>query len=114
MRIIAKTIIRISLVAALLLAGFAAGFPIGQSVGFSTGSEWVMFQADILAREAGLVMPVNYEEGTFRVVVKQRPHLYKQAWKLANRHDTAMHYVNMGEKALSETTSLTGHTHIEQ
>jgi hypothetical protein len=113
MKIIVKILTRIAMIAALLLAGFAAGFPIGQSVGFSTGSEWVMFQADILAREAGLVMPINYEEGTFRVVVKQRPHLYKQAWKQANRHDAAMHYVNMGEKALSET-SLMGHTHIAQ
>ena len=94
--------------AALLLAGFAAGFPVGQSVGFSTGSEWAILQADLLAKEVGLSMPINYEKGKFRVVVKQPRHLYKRAWKLANRHDAAMHYVNRGERTFAETAVLAG------
>lgn len=114
MKNIAKTIIRIIFVAALLVAGFAAGFPIGQSIGFSTGSEWAIVQADIIAREAGLFMPINYEEGKFRVVVKQPRHLYKRAWKLADRHDAAMSYVNLGERALAETASLARNTYITQ
>ncbi len=112
MKIILKTIIRIVAVAALLLAGFAAGFPIGQSVGFSTGSQWAIVQANLLAREAGLFMPVNYEEGKFRVIVKQPPHLYKRAWKLADRYDAAMNYVNRGERTLSETAGLTRNTYL--
>ncbi len=114
MNIIVKTIKRITIVAALLLAGFAAGFPIGQSIGFSTGSEWAIVQADLLAKEAGLFMPIDYEAGKFRVIVKQPRHLYKHAWKLADRHDAAMHYVNRGERALTETASLARNTYITQ
>jgi hypothetical protein len=81
-----KTIIRVALMIASLLMGFAAGFPIGQSKGFSTGSEWAFVQANILARESGLFMPVNFEAGQFRVILKQPKYLYKRAWMLADRH----------------------------
>lgn len=81
-----KIIIRIAIVILLLLAGFGAGFPIGQSIGFSTGSEWALVQADILAREAGVFMPVSMDNGMFRVVLKQPRHLYRDAWQLADRH----------------------------
>jgi len=112
--IIMKVIVRIAMVATLLLAGFAAGFPIGQSIGFSTGSEWAIVQADILAREAGVVMPVNYEEGKFRVIVKQPRGLHKRAWRLADRHDEEVAYENMGRRALSETINLTRNAYLTQ
>jgi len=114
MKIIENTLVRLILIGALLLAGFAAGFPIGQSIGFSTGSEWAIFQADLVAREAGLLMPITYEEGKFRVIVKQPRHLYRHAWKLADRHETAMNFVNTGEKTLSETIGLTRNIYITQ
>src|SRR6266498_5680457 len=91
MRTMLITIIkRSAFVIALLLIGFATGFPVGQSIGFTTGSEWSFKQADILAREAGLVMPVKFKEGTFRLVVKQPRYLYKQAWKRADTHEDEM------------------------
>jgi hypothetical protein len=85
-----KTVIRITLMIALLTAGFAAGFPIGRNSGFSTGSEWALVQANILAREAGLFMPVNLEAGQFRIILKQPKHLYREAWVLADRHENEM------------------------
>ena len=78
---------------ALLMAGFGAGFPIGQSRGFSTGSEWAFVQANILAREAELFMPVHYEAGQFRIILKQPKHLYRRAWMLADRHEDEMAYL---------------------
>jgi hypothetical protein len=116
MNIIVKTILRlrITTVAALLLAGFAAGFPIGQSIGFSTGSEWALVQADLLAKEVGLFMPVDYKQGRLRVIVKQPRHLYKHAWKRADRHDAVMRHVNKGERPLTETASLARNTYITQ
>lgn len=80
----------------LLLAGFAAGFPLGKSDGFVRGSEWALVQADIVAREAGLFMPVYLENGTFKVVIRQSRNIYKRAWKLADQHD---------EKAQGSVTS---------
>ena len=82
-----KIIIRAILAIALLSAGFAAGFPVGRSSGFATGSEWALMQADILARESGVFMPVYFEEGEFRVIIKQPRGLYKRAWRLADRHE---------------------------
>ena len=90
----------------LLLVGFAAGFPVGRSIGFTTGSEWSFVQADLLAREAGVFMPVNYKEGTFRVVVKQPRHLYTNAQQNADRHEAEMARVNSGKSALSERVQL--------
>jgi hypothetical protein len=101
-----KIIMRIALMGALLFVGFAAGFPIGQSRGFSTGSEWALVQANILAREAGLFMPVNYEAGQFRVILKQPKHLYKRAWILADMHEDEMAYMSRGDGTLNERIQL--------
>lgn len=80
MRIIMKTILGI----ALLATGFAMGVPCGKNVGFDIGCEWAMMQADIIAKEAGMFMPVSLENGTFRVKLKQPKGLHQRAWKLAN------------------------------
>lgn len=73
--------------ALLLLAGLAAGFAAGLNTGFATGSEWSLMQADILAREAGVSMPVSYDGNTFRVVIKQPKGLYRRASRLADREE---------------------------
>ena len=73
----------------LLIAGFAAGFSQGERKGFSRGGEWAIVQAGILAREAGVFMPVYMEEGSFRVVIRQPRNLYKRAWKLADQQEAA-------------------------
>jgi hypothetical protein len=83
MKIIIKTI----MVLELLAVGFAAGFLVGESSGFATGSEWALKQADVLAREAGVFMPVYLSDGNFRVVIRQPRGVYKRAWKLADRHE---------------------------
>jgi hypothetical protein len=101
-----KLAMRAAIVITLLLVGFAAGLPVGQSIGFTTGSEWSLKQADLLAREAGVFMPVTYKEGKFRVVVKQPRHLYKKAWQLADRHEDKMAYVNTGNTVLIERVQL--------
>lgn len=109
-----KIIIRIVVVIIFMLAGFAIGFPIGRNVGFATGSEWALMQARILAREAGVFMPVNYEEGKFRVVLKQPRHLYKRAWQLADRNDQEMKYINSGKNKLSDHVLLAGRVALTQ
>ena len=109
-----KIIIRIAIVIVLLLAGFAAGFPIGQTIGFSTGTEWAIIQAELIAKEAGVSMPINYEAGKFRIVIKQPGHLYKRAWQLADRQEEAMEYVNKGKRTLSETVNLARNTSVMQ
>jgi hypothetical protein len=101
-----KIIMRLAVVIALLMVGFVAGIPVGQSMGFATGSEWSLKQADILAREAGIVMPVNYKEGKFRVVVKQPRNLHKKAWKVADKHEEEMAYVNTGNRGLIDRVQL--------
>ncbi len=77
----------ITIATLLLLVGFAAGFPVGKSVGFTTGSEWALVQADILAREAGVFMPVRLYDDNFRIVIKQPRGLHKRVWHLADRYD---------------------------
>jgi hypothetical protein len=72
-----------------LLLGLAIGFKTGRTSGFETGSQWALMQADILAREAGLSMPVVLDAGTFRVIMKQPRGLYRRAWRLADEHETA-------------------------
>ena len=109
-----KIIMRVAIVIVLLLAGFAAGFPIGQTIGFSTGSEWAIIQAELIAKEAGVFMPVNYKAGKFRIIVKQPDHLYKRAWQLADQHEEAMEYVNQGKRTLGETVSLARNTSVMQ
>jgi hypothetical protein len=81
-------LLRIIVVVVLLALGFAAGFPVGQRIGFSTGTEWAIVQADIVAREAGVIMPVAFESGNFRITLQQPRNLYRTAWKLAERHYT--------------------------
>jgi len=71
----------------LLLGGFAAGIPVGKSEGFEQGCEWALVQADIVARESGVFMPVYLDNGTFKVVMRQPRGLYKRAWKLADLDD---------------------------
>jgi hypothetical protein len=91
---------------ALLIVGFAAGFPAGKSAGFTSGSEWALVQANIIAREAGVFMPVSLNDGQFRVVLKQPRQLYKRAWELADRDEEEMRWVNSGKRSLRETVLL--------
>ncbi len=109
-----KIFIRIVLAIALLIAGFAAGFPVGKSAGFTLGSEWALVQANILAREAGVFMPVSLNEGQFRVALKQPPHLYKRAWELADRNEEEMRLVNSGERSLNEAVLLARNVSMTQ
>jgi len=109
-----KILIRIVVAVALLVAGFAAGFPIGKSVGFTTGSEWAFVQANILARESDLFMPVSFEDGRFRVVIKQPRNLYKRAWQLADTHDEKMQAEDMAMNSLSRTVQLTQNMQLMQ
>ncbi len=85
MRTVARIIVRIALFLILMAIGFAVGFPLGRQTGFMTGSEWAMVQATIVAREAGRSMPVIYEDGLLRIVVKQPEDLYRRA-----RHRAAL------------------------
>jgi hypothetical protein len=101
-----KVTVRIMLSIALLIAGFAAGFPAGMSAGFTSGSEWALMQANIVAREAGVFMPISLNDGKFRVVIKQPRDLYKRAWELADKHEEEMLQVNSSEKSLNETVRL--------
>lgn len=109
-----KIMVRIAVVILLLLAGFGAGFPIGQSIGFSTGSEWALVQADILAREAGVFMPVHIEKGMFRVALKQPRHLYREAWQLADRHYEAISSGASCERPLTDNTQVKRSAYIVQ
>lgn len=74
---------------AMLLSGFGAVFQAGKNHGFRTGSEWALVQADIVAREAGVFMPVYMKDGKFRVVIRQPRGIYKRAWQLADQHEDA-------------------------
>jgi hypothetical protein len=114
MKIMLKITMRTAMAIALLVAGFAAGFPVGQRMGFTTGSEWAIVQADIVAREAGLSMPVNFEDGTFRVVVRQAPDLQKKVWHLADRHDREVQYWSTGERPLRESVNLIRSAYLTQ
>ncbi len=73
----------------VLLAGIGAAYQAGRSVGFKTGSEWALVQADLVAQEAGVFMPVSMKDGMFRVVIKQPRGLYKRAWQQADQHEDA-------------------------
>lgn len=72
--------------AILLCIGLAVAFQCGKSTGFKTGSEWALVQADILAREAGVFMPVYLDDNDFRIVVKQPRGVYKRAWERADKY----------------------------
>ncbi|OGW34573.1 MAG: hypothetical protein A2010_03835 [Nitrospirae bacterium GWD2_57_9] len=93
-----KKIPNIMIVLVLLLAFIGAAFQTGKSVGFRTGSEWALVQADILAREAGLFMPVYMEGDTFRVVIKQPKGLYKNAWNLADMYEETRNTLCMEDR----------------
>jgi len=82
-----KIIIITTIAVALLLTGIAVGFQAGRSAGFETGSEWALVQAELLAREAGVYMPVHLDENGFRVVIKQPRGLYKKARQRAEEYD---------------------------
>jgi len=108
MKIMIKIAIRMFLAVLLLAAGFAAGYPMGHHSGFSTGTEWALMQAQILAREAGVFMPVSLDEQEFRVVLKQPRHLYRNAWRLADSFEvgTQTGDVTEEEKICSEDLDL--------
>lgn len=94
-----KTLMRIICVVLLLAIGFAAGFPIGSSIGFTKGSEWAIVQADVIARESGLFMPVGFDGGMFRVIMKQPRGLYKKVWQEAEKRDKQREEVKNINKA---------------
>ncbi len=71
----------------LLLACISISFQAGKNAGFRSGSEWALVQADIVAWEAGVFMPVYLKDGKFRVVLRQPPGIYKKAWKMADQHE---------------------------
>jgi hypothetical protein len=106
MKIMIRIVLTIIMIAGFFAAGFAAGFPYGRSTGFSLGSEWVMMQAEILAREQGIFMPIRYEEGQFRVLMKQPRHLYKHAWKLADRYEEKMTFADRNSNNLNAAAPL--------
>lgn len=102
-----KIMLRVVLAIMLLGAGAAVGFPIGQNSGFSQGSEWAMVQADIVAREAGVFMPVRFEEDKFHVVFKQPRGIYTRTRKLADQKDGAqVQRVSEGELEVRELAYL--------
>jgi hypothetical protein len=109
-----KILLGIALIITSMAAGFAAGVPVGRSEGFSTGSEWAIVQAEILAREAGMFMPVHFEDGMFRITFKQPRGLHKRAWKLADRHHDEMTKGASCERPLSQTAQLTRSAYITQ
>ena len=96
----------------LLGAGFATGFPIGKGAGFDSGSEWALLQANLLAREAGVFMPVSLEQGQFRVVIRQPRGLYKRAWQLADAEEERAPWLNKPERSLIERVQLAGRTSL--
>ncbi len=106
-----KLTIRILLMTALLAAGFAAGFPAGRSIGFATGSEWALVQAELLARESGLEMPVSFDGEQFRIVMKQPRRFYSNARALAARHE---HEAGRRDQTVKCLSSLSSTTHIAQ
>ncbi len=72
---------------AVLIYLLTITFQAGKIAGFETGSEWAMVQADIVAREAGMSLPVYLDEGAFRIVLRQPSGLYRKAWRLADSYD---------------------------
>ena len=107
-----KILLRIIVTIALVTAGFAVGFPIGRNSGFLTGSEWAFVQANILAQEAGLFMPVSLEEGQFKVILKQPKHLYREAWKLADRYEDETACMSRGDRIVNERIALARNTSL--
>ena len=90
-----------------LAVGFASGLTVGQRNGFATGTEWAIVQADIIAREAGVFMPIRYESGNFRVVMQQPKHLYSIAWKRAEKYETQFKCMDQDKKRVFDHRSRT-------
>jgi hypothetical protein len=98
----------------LVALGFALGFPLGKIAGFNNGGEWAIMQAEIIAREAGMSMPVRLENGTFRVKLKQPRGLHQRAWKLADKHFDELAIGANCERKLSERVMTARNTHFAQ
>jgi hypothetical protein len=109
-----KFIIQTIMAAALLAMGFAIGFPMGKSVGFNNGSEWAIIQAEIVAREAGMFMPVHFEDGVFRVKLKQPGDLHQRAWKIANKHFEELAIGANCDRRLIERVKVARNSHVTQ
>jgi hypothetical protein len=113
-----RIVVHLVIIMTILALGFATGFQVGQSDGFSLGSEWALMQAELLAREEGLFMPIRYDDGQFRVILRQPHHLYRRAWQIADRYgqdaagviedaedagdpaQTALNCIQLGDEAL--------------
>lgn len=61
------------LAGALLATGFAIGYPIGSHSAFEAGSEWALLQAKLVARDAGVIMPVYLKNDQFHVLLRSVP-----------------------------------------
>ena len=105
-----KIVVRLVIAVVLLSAGFAAGLPVGQGMGFTSGSEWALVQANVLAREAGLFMPVYMEEGSFRVVMPQPRSLHRRARQLAELYPGNVENVGQTAQPLLVTADV-AHRH---
>jgi hypothetical protein len=101
MKIVMKVLVRTAVVLALLATGFALGFPVGQQLGFATGSEWAIVQADIMAREAGLSMPVSFEEGELHIVIKQPHDLPIRARRQAELYEARARFAQADERTVT-------------
>ena len=75
---------------ALLLMCIGISYQAGKNAGFRSGSEWALVQAEIVAGEAGVFMPVYMKDGKFRVVLRQPRGVYRNAWKMADEYEEAM------------------------
>ena len=82
-----KKVLGILFIIMLVLFGFMLAFQFGESIGFDSGSEWAIVQASIVAREAGVFMPVYMSDGAFRVILRQPPGVYKRAWRNADQYE---------------------------
>ena len=84
-----KKLFNAALALMVLVFLLSIAFHSGKRSGFRTGSEWAILQAEIVAREAGMVLPVYLQNGAFRVVLRQPSGLYQKAWHLADKFDQA-------------------------
>ncbi len=98
-----KRVLKAAITIAFVVFLVSIAFNSGKRAGFRNGSQWAILQAGIVAREAGLVLPVYLHNGAFRVVFRQPPGLYKRAWRLADEFDRANKAKQDGEKTESTT-----------
>jgi hypothetical protein len=109
-----KIIIQMIMAAALMALGFAIGYPMGKNVGFNNGGEWAIIQAEIVAREAGMFMPVRLEGGVFRVKLKQPVDLHQRAWKIADKHFEELAIGANCDRRLVERVKVARNSHVTQ